>query len=446
MTELSREELIGAYLDGELSPEERARAEQLLAESEESRQMLEELRALRARVQALPRHSLPADFSQRVLQRAEREMILGSTVPAGPREAVARREPPARDTLPFGGRWVRPLVYAGFAAAAALLIAVFLPNETQQERNVASLPQHDTELHPAPAESALAVHNDDRRPSVSDMQKSAEGMPQAGHSAPAIRGESTVAGRKEAHDMAPAATPAPASEPGGRSGAADDLLIVDLQVVRTALARGEFEQLLRSAEIQVAEEPQAVAAANPDAAEEADFGKNLAGAKAKPFGETALPANAELFYVEATAEQLEALLATIDEKNEDFPALLVEPAASQKEQTQWRMRFRRIPASAQVEVAEEELSGDVRERIARIMSTAPALADVAAADESAASTARRINVAADSPTVAATPAASKLAADGARNRADTSRVRAVFVLRVVADPVPPPTLPAEGVE
>jgi hypothetical protein len=445
MTELSREELIGAYLDGELSSEERARAEQLLAESAESRQMLEELRALRARLQALPRLSLPTDFSQRVLQRAEREMLLGTSAPTAPRAAVSPRESMARDTVPFGRRWVRPLVYAGFAAAAALLIAVFLPSEARRGGNVATL-QHQTEIPPGsvPDAGTLAAGEDDRQPRATAMPKNAPAMHNDERAVPAFAPNSAAAEHKEAEGAAPA----PASEPSAAGGAADDLLIVDLQITHEALARGTFERLLRSAEIQVREEPQAArgeAVAKSSTAEEADFRKSLAGEKAK------LPVDAELFYVEATAEQIEKALAAIDKESGAFPALLVDPAASEGEQTDWRMRFRRIPASAQVEVAEEELDGALRQHIDRLMSAAPALADEAAADAAGTSTARRIEVAAneaDTAKAATTPVVSEPEPETIRSRDNKGkpRVRAVFVLRAVDDPVPPPTQPAEGVE
>jgi anti-sigma factor RsiW len=66
--------LLSAYLDGELNAEERAHVEQLLASNAEARQLVDELRALRASLQELPQHSLELEFAQRVLVRAEREM------------------------------------------------------------------------------------------------------------------------------------------------------------------------------------------------------------------------------------------------------------------------------------------------------------------------------------------------------------------------------------
>ena len=70
----SHEELIGAYLDGELTPSEQIRVEQLLDENPEYRQLYEEFRALRHSLEGLPRYRLNEDLSHRVLRLAEREM------------------------------------------------------------------------------------------------------------------------------------------------------------------------------------------------------------------------------------------------------------------------------------------------------------------------------------------------------------------------------------
>lgn len=65
------QELISAYLDGELSPAQRAEVEQLLVESAEYRRLWSDFRDMQRRLQSLPRLELDDDFAQRVLQRAE---------------------------------------------------------------------------------------------------------------------------------------------------------------------------------------------------------------------------------------------------------------------------------------------------------------------------------------------------------------------------------------
>jgi hypothetical protein len=83
MKNQSENELLSAYLDGELTPAERAEAERLLAESPAARRLLDELRALGSTLQSLPRHELGANLSARVLQDAARRESI--TAPARPR-------------------------------------------------------------------------------------------------------------------------------------------------------------------------------------------------------------------------------------------------------------------------------------------------------------------------------------------------------------------------
>lgn len=142
MNSIPDDELLSAYLDGELSEEERARVEQLLAEQPEARQLLDELRALSGGFEALPKHRLEVDFASRVLRAAEREMLAGDPpgeMPAAsPRSAASSSSevadsstrdhalrPAAREAHPFDWkRWRRPLAWAGAAMAAGLLLMV----------------------------------------------------------------------------------------------------------------------------------------------------------------------------------------------------------------------------------------------------------------------------------------------------------------------------------
>ena len=59
-------EILSAYLDGQLTDEERLRAERLLEEDAEARHLLEELREVSRTVSALPRHALPDDFVKQI--------------------------------------------------------------------------------------------------------------------------------------------------------------------------------------------------------------------------------------------------------------------------------------------------------------------------------------------------------------------------------------------
>jgi hypothetical protein len=131
------DELLSAYLDGELSAEERAGVEERLAVDPVARQMLDELRSVSLAVQGLPREKPGADLQSEILRRAE-ESLRSSTQP-GERPSALRTVstngddlPAAEQLTPHGGgvppvsvgRTRRGWVWAGLAVAAALLIMV----------------------------------------------------------------------------------------------------------------------------------------------------------------------------------------------------------------------------------------------------------------------------------------------------------------------------------
>ena len=70
MNENWSEELISAYLDGELSPSERAAVERRVKRHPEDARLLKELRQLHQDLENVPRYKLDAEFSQRVINAA----------------------------------------------------------------------------------------------------------------------------------------------------------------------------------------------------------------------------------------------------------------------------------------------------------------------------------------------------------------------------------------
>jgi hypothetical protein len=134
----SDEELISAYLDDELSAEERVRAEQLLTERADLRRLLEELRSVREGLQSLPAYALGDDFSSLVLKRAEREVLKdgadssssSTAARANADESISPAKGSAGDARSgYGGNgdyrhsW-RPLGWAIAALAAAIALTV----------------------------------------------------------------------------------------------------------------------------------------------------------------------------------------------------------------------------------------------------------------------------------------------------------------------------------
>ncbi|HEV7221313.1 MAG TPA: zf-HC2 domain-containing protein, partial [Pirellulales bacterium] len=176
MNPIPDDELLSAYLDGELSEADRARAEQLLAEQPEARQLLEDLRALHGSFEGLPVHRLDQDFPARVLRGAEREILsaeppgeaLGAAdkaapgvkplAAASPHPASERSVPPLQPSFGWA-RWRRPVAWAGLAMAAGLLLMVFDRNLQPPARQgqVAHAPSAPSEMRaangpePAPA-------------------------------------------------------------------------------------------------------------------------------------------------------------------------------------------------------------------------------------------------------------------------------------------------------
>jgi hypothetical protein len=87
MNERPENELFSAYLDGELTADEQAEVERVLADSPRARRVLAELRALSATLQSLPQETLGEDLSESVLHAAARRILTGDAddrpTPAG---------------------------------------------------------------------------------------------------------------------------------------------------------------------------------------------------------------------------------------------------------------------------------------------------------------------------------------------------------------------------
>lgn len=76
-TKRPNDELLSAYLDGQLNVAEKAEVERWLNSSDEARQLLDDLRGVSASLKELPRHQLDDDFASSVLRRAEDAILTG---------------------------------------------------------------------------------------------------------------------------------------------------------------------------------------------------------------------------------------------------------------------------------------------------------------------------------------------------------------------------------
>lgn len=71
-------ERLSAYLDGEVTPAERAELDALVASNKKAKQLLADLRATRDAVAALPRAVAPRDITDAITARLERQALLGA--------------------------------------------------------------------------------------------------------------------------------------------------------------------------------------------------------------------------------------------------------------------------------------------------------------------------------------------------------------------------------
>jgi negative regulator of sigma E activity len=151
------DELLSAYLDGQLAAGELAAAEAHLAANPDARALLSELRTLSDEVRTLPRQSAGPQFAERVVQAAVAQSKTTATVsPASTPTNKVRR----------GSRL--PVVLAGVAAiAAAVALAVWINGGTGTTpvpggNNITSVPDSGDPTVPTPpavptaAEAALA--------------------------------------------------------------------------------------------------------------------------------------------------------------------------------------------------------------------------------------------------------------------------------------------------
>ncbi|MCU0959701.1 MAG: zf-HC2 domain-containing protein [Pirellulaceae bacterium] len=156
-------ELLSAYVDNELSPDERIAVEQLLARDADSRRWLDEIRAVASGVALLPRFHLDASLAERVIEQA--------AVPGVPRPARCDevRSPSAGSARPAAA-WSRRHAVAGWTAVAACLaLSWFLwlrredPAATGQVGPLAAVPESAEQSHRAragaPREGVQVVAN-----------------------------------------------------------------------------------------------------------------------------------------------------------------------------------------------------------------------------------------------------------------------------------------------
>lgn len=389
-----RHELISAYLDGEATPEERARVERLLAEDDKARRLHDELRALSATLQSLPRERLDEAFADQVLRRAER--------------TVLTQDPPRDEddhhsggggwggtwSFPFG-RSARGWAWAALAIAAALLVMIFSPDQDAEVARNAPLPPPQGRMA-APrgeeaeggrrrpnegAEAPAAAQPPDR----ADGQQNAAAPEAAMRRAPAAPARASQAAPPAVAMKAEPAAPRPeavmeknaapkvmmlraapamsrammaAPRTGGNAEARLNrqieqlgragVLVVRLDASRQAVAGRALEKLFAKKSIAVEEKsplslselagqaasrpPRPKIGAPPEPAGERPAPQALVGRAHPAPAAGDGPRDLQLMYVEAPLEAVEATLAALAAKPGEFPVIKVEPAEDKPRQ------------------------------------------------------------------------------------------------------------------
>ncbi len=169
-------ELFSAYLDGELTADEQVRVERILATSPEARQLLEELRALDNTLQSLPQEKLDEDLSTRVLEIAERRMLLPNDATSKPSagRAAGAMQGPEEDSIGWLGvpwreiSWrgmfsKRALVWSAVILVTAIIIGYTSPSPPKPNQNLAKRDMPSAAAAPAASGENLTTSSTSER-------------------------------------------------------------------------------------------------------------------------------------------------------------------------------------------------------------------------------------------------------------------------------------------
>ena len=204
MKDVPENELLSAYLDGELTAAEQADVEQLLARSPAARQLLQEVRALSAKLQALPQCRLGEDLSQQVLRAAQQRMLATSAAsgepsqPAPtPRRAIFRRLVSSR-----------ALVWSSLAVAVAVILTVMDRGPKKQiavtppagEEAAKERAGRTPEIGPAPKEGVLQRELGDAKPGETSGQTEESSKAASRSAADQYRAKDGAIDLAETHD------------------------------------------------------------------------------------------------------------------------------------------------------------------------------------------------------------------------------------------------------
>jgi negative regulator of sigma E activity len=148
MTDSNSHTWLSAFLDGEMTADERAAADVRLREDAAARQQLELFREVGELLRSLPGSEPPAGFATIVMQRCERESLLAGPIPAGAAATAAPRV--SRSAIAIG------VSLLATAAMIFVLVQVVSPQGAPTQKA---------------AEGPASLANDDRTRSEPDAGK-----------------------------------------------------------------------------------------------------------------------------------------------------------------------------------------------------------------------------------------------------------------------------------
>ena len=259
------DELLSAYLDDELAPDERARVDERLASDPASRQLLADLRGVSQAMKGLPAETVGVDLREAVLRRAERAMLVGGSMsPEIDDNGSTWKATLAR--IPIG-RSRRSWFWASVTVAAGLFVMIF----DREANKDAEIPENVAVRAPSPAsaprershselefraapEAGIVISDPDKassKPAAPSVEFKSEGQLSDGSAIVSGREKEAmkltpqsgagVAGLAAAPDASAADALESQSEPDVEEG---ELLVVHVNVRPEALRRRAFDAVL----------------------------------------------------------------------------------------------------------------------------------------------------------------------------------------------------------
>lgn len=349
---LSRtDELLSAYIDGELTEAERAQVEAWLADDPRARSLLEELQGVSAAVKSLPKATLATDLSETILAKVASGTNASDANTRDAGLTLPDRDPQRR----FTGRG---LWWSAAAIAAAIAVALFAPPQAPQDQapvarqgaEVKRAGELSAPADPAPPAGRADLahdHVDFGATEATTTASPSDNAPLVARSDPTPPPPASisdapagVAGEESVRTMR---APEPTSE-APSSRAATQYLVVWVDVPAQALERRAIDQVFTSNNIAVeaesdtwqeAAEPVRQHVASRVASSRAQLGFARSGASGiesatvdTPFeAATQIADQGEAILVEATWEQVNETLKQLQADSQNFGNVTIESVA-----------------------------------------------------------------------------------------------------------------------